>query len=459
MARRALLALLFLVGLVALVSVQRGLDPDLRSALLSRDDDSAARGLPPRPQQQPWTQQPQQQEQQQQQQPSIAPSEALSEGAAVAENDTAQEALVAESATIAAGAQGEPRVLVTTSLYKSNLWHFLTMLWPSWRRLAALGRAGPGKDVCGEAASGDESMEPAQLGPADLFFACETDVCELLVRAGLPCESWRDALARGALAGPTALCVYAEYYAEPSVQYRFMHSLLFLEDEPLRTVLAARAHRWVLRTDADAVLLPGLLRFAPRGPGVVGRGFSGTDFTFSYLERYARDHLGLAAAPPFVLRNLQSSFMVRADKLRSFTRRLVNATEWLYAEAFRDQLCDELKATKLLAPLRASLPADRQNDTRSLCRWPYWYREVASLYGTLVAAEAELRGPVGGVATDKLDLYATNPVEGINSRRGSAMAVIQAHLCESKWPVSRNVSVAEDKPERCGAVGLVVATH
>jgi hypothetical protein len=447
-ARTWLLALLFLGCLAALVSVQRGLDSDSLGTRL-RPDDSAERG--PRPPQQPEQAPRQQQDQEQQEQPPLprqalppeqqeqpstpprSPSSSEAKGTAALRADGTSAATGASTA----GAGGKARLLVMTSLYRSNLWHFMTMLWPSWRRLRDFGEAGPGQDVCGEAASGDEAMEPAQLGPADLFLACEADVCELLVRAGLPCVGWRDALARGALTGPGARCVYAEYVARPAIQYRFMHSLLFLDDEPLRAVLAARAHHWALRTDADAVLLPGLLRFLPRGAGVVGRGFSGTDFTFAYLERYARDRLGLADAPPFALRNLQSTFLVRADKLLRFARRLINATEWLYADAFSDQLCEGLKATALPAALKALLPDDRQTSARSLCRWPYWYREVASLYGTLVAAEAELRGPVGGVATDKLDLYATNSVAGINSRHSNAETVMQAHLCESKGPVSR----------------------
>ena len=72
------------------------------------------------------------------------------------------------------------------------------------------------------------------------------------------------------------LCYFASVEEKAGEEYVFLHSLNYLEMKAFQSILKLNYYDYVLRTDADAILFPGLLYMSPAGSdGWIGSGFSG----------------------------------------------------------------------------------------------------------------------------------------------------------------------------------------
>ncbi len=267
---------------------------------------------------------------------------------------------------------------------------FLTFLHPSWQWQATLRTVRP---------SDDENSLDVQL---DLFAFCEFGTCDTMPLDCRRVEVLDDLLKhKFGLASDTTprrhirgrgQCFYVplpESYTpsfaprnstssnsgatESDMPYRFLGSLRFLSDEPFRElVLSSGFYDYVLRTDVDAVLGPGARTWIPPYGVAAGKGFMGEPtVTYPWLERIAKglgyDHIGI--------HGMQSTFYVHIEMARPFVDMLTNLTTHFYVNEFTADTCHRLNHDPLF------LKAESEHKHKhGACRWPYWYKGVASLF-------------------------------------------------------------------------------
>lgn len=303
------------------------------------------------------------------------------------------------------------RTLVTTQLAVNKAWHFQTFLLPSWKRLML--------------DASRYSTEEQQV-QADLFIACHPDICELVRVAG-NCALLATNFTEFFLTSiTTARCVYAPVEEQPHETYRFFHSLYFLQSKPFTDIAALNYYDFFMRTDADAMLLPGLLLEAPptNTQAMIGSGFFGIQATRILVEHFATQlmpELGPNRHPN--LDSMQSTFYVSKASFAQFVQNLIGATRTFHDQAFTSEICANL--TKIL---EAASPIGTLREVVQ-CKWPEWHRGVSSLYGTRVAA-SRVQGDV--IVTQRLDAL-SNRVRRVER---SVYKVMQAHLLGWKHGVA-----------------------
>mmetsp|Transcript_24751 Transcript_24751/g.55994 ORF Transcript_24751/g.55994 Transcript_24751/m.55994 type:complete len:797 (+) Transcript_24751:122-2512(+) len=320
------------------------------------------------------------------------------------------------------------KTLVTTQLASVKSDHYTTYLGPSWRRLAE-----------GRKSTEEESVQP------DFFIACVDEACNQLEDEGY-CHKLDSTDITSSLTEllrirkhDELLCYFASVEEKADEEYVFLHSLNYLEMEAFQSILKLKYYDYVLRTDADAILFPGLLYMTPAGAdGWIGSGFSGVEVTPHLIRHFAEKlmpELGEPLRNITALGSMQSTFYVNTRVLDRFVAVLIKATRALYSSAFTDQVCADLEKTDFVKKLFVSLD--------SVCLWPSWMRGVSSLYGTRIAADYVLRN---ATVSDSLDAMGTEP----NSHDRPVRETIQVHLIGLKhlaeW-YPPDVSICND-PER-----------
>eukprot|EP00514_Thraustochytrium_sp_LLF1b_P006103 CAMPEP_0184520864 /NCGR_PEP_ID=MMETSP0198_2-20121128/7403_1 /TAXON_ID=1112570 /ORGANISM="Thraustochytrium sp., Strain LLF1b" /LENGTH=237 /DNA_ID=CAMNT_0026911507 /DNA_START=219 /DNA_END=929 /DNA_ORIENTATION=+ len=207
----------------------------------------------------------------------------------------------------------------------------------------------------------------------DLLIACEPDSCKSVP---LRCQHW-DENTPFRRQGDVSQCFYLEYY-DPTIKYRFAHSINYLASSAFNSFVKKGEYDYVMRTDADTVLFPGIRYFVPRGDGIFGAGFSGTEFTFEALHYVAENTLGINGLE-LRIKSLQSTFTLRASVFKAYAEKLVALTETLNENAFSKKVCNEITLLPIVSKQNIST-------AKSLCRWPYWHQGVSTLYATALAA-------------------------------------------------------------------------
>ena len=320
------------------------------------------------------------------------------------------------------------KTLVTTQLASVKSDHYTTYLGPSWRRL-----------VEGRKSTEGESVQP------DFFVACVDEACKQLEDEGycnkLDSPDIASSLTKllRARKHDELLCYFASVEEKAGEEYLFLHSLNYLEMEAFQSILKLSYYDYVLRTDADAILFPGLLYISPAGSdGWIGSGFSGVEVTQHLIRHFAKElmpELGEPLRNITALESMQSTFYVNTRVFDKFVAVLINATKTLHSSAFTDQVCATLDKSDFVKNLFVS--------SDPVCLWPSWMRGVSSLYGTRIAADYVLRNVT---VSDSLDAMGTEP----NSHDRSVRETIQVHLIGLKhlpeW-FSPDVSICND-PER-----------
>jgi len=328
------------------------------------------------------------------------------------------------------------RTLVTTQLpavadhYRDIKGHYQNYLGPSWRRLVEENRKN----------TGEETVLP------DLFIACVDDGCDQIDKnlcTPLPMaknetgiidkQLLRNFLVNDRHDKIRMLCYYAHVPERKNQDYVFLHSLNFLEMEPLISILDVGYYDYILRTDADALLFPGLLYLAPSGSGWIGAGEYGEEGLTDHLVRHFSEtllgsELGKPLRSATASPSMQSTFYIHTSVFQKFVSTLILATRRLYGQAFlrkhggREGVCTNLG--KFL-----NMPDRYENITQQLmgrkCEWPLWMKGVASLYGTRIAADYVLDNLT---ITPALDALATP----MNSVDRSIYKTIQVHLLNTK---------------------------
>ena len=240
------------------------------------------------------------------------------------------------------------RTLVTTQLAAVKSDHYTTYLGPSWRRL-----------VEGRKSREEESVQP------DFFIACVDEACNQLEDEGYcnklnitDISSSLKELLRIRKHGEL-LCYFASVEEKAGEEYVFLHSLNYLEMKAFQSILKLNYYDYVLRTDADAILFPGLLYMSPAGSdGWIGSGFSGVEVTQHLIRHFAKKlmpELGQPLRNVTALRSMQSTFYVNTRVLDRFVAVLTNATRTLYSSAFTDRVCATLDKSDLVKNLFVSL--------------------------------------------------------------------------------------------------------
>mmetsp|Transcript_13782 Transcript_13782/g.37961 ORF Transcript_13782/g.37961 Transcript_13782/m.37961 type:complete len:268 (+) Transcript_13782:137-940(+) len=202
----------------------------------------------------------------------------------------------------------------------------------------------------------------------------------------------------------------------------------------------ARRYAYVLRSDVDALLMPGLRSWAPEHGSAVGRGYSGQPYTEARLKTIAKD-LGLKHHG---IHNMQSTFYIASTKAVAFSRMLVNLTQYFFDHEFTAERCAEVV---------------RQGGA---CKWPEWYRQVSSLYATDLAANHLLGEPYFDATqvTDRMDHCATGcwswdlHLNGaLNATTRAARDIAQVHLLSAKGLLYDQFLIAHDLNEFCSKIG------
>jgi len=264
----------------------------------------------------------------------------------------------------------------------------------------------------------------------DLMSFCEPHACNIIpeVCKEVPMGSIPDA--KG-----DAKCFFqklGDTYAKS--QYNYGLSLYFMTSPAFEKVV--EGYDYVMRSDVDAILLPGLRSWVPEFGSAVGHGYMGTDFTQNRLEGLAKKfglkHHGI--------HNMQSTFYVRANKVVPFAKKLVDLSKHFYEDEFSALICAEV---------------ERKGGH---CAWSDWYRPVSTLYATDLAANEILGEPDFKAAqvTDKLDHCATDCWSWGVRRHGSladtpfkAREVGQVHLLETKHWFYNSMLEQEERTEFC----------
>lgn len=235
--------------------------------------------------------------------------------------------------------------------------------------------------------------------------------------------------------GP-ARCYFQALAADyvTSIPYSFGLSLEFMTSDAFAK--AASSYDYVMRSDADAVLMPGLRSWVPEYGSAVGQGFAGTDFTYKRLEEVAKrrglKHHGV--------HGMQSTFFISSKKIVPFARLLVDLSNHFYEEEFTPAICEEV------------------HRLGGKCSWADWYHMVSSLYATDLAANNLLGEPDFNVSqvSDKLDHCATSCFSQEYHDNGDLAAstkkaseVAQVHLLSAKNHLGRRFLVAGSLEEFC----------
>ncbi|KAL7537730.1 hypothetical protein ACHAWF_005886 [Thalassiosira exigua] len=326
--------------------------------------------------------------------------------------------------------------LVVTQLPPVKSEHYNLYLGPSWRKLV---------DDRREEAY-DASSEAVQ---ADLFVACTEQSCDQIDRencvplnvtgdATADSQRWKRMLERRSLG--QLLCYFAPVPEKRREPYKFAHSLNFLEMEPFVSLMKLGYYDYVLRTDADAVLFPGLLRVRPAGSGLVGRGYYGENVTDRLVRHFAKELMPELGEPhreahgPGATPSMQSTFYVRADLVPKFASTLLNATRALYEKAFDLGLCKQLERLEFVQEYKRSYhmaegkyPPVGPKKTW-LCMWPFWHKGVSSLYGTRMAVDYVLENVT---VTNALDALSTH----LSFEDRPVRDVVQSHVLGLKSSV------------------------
>ena len=320
------------------------------------------------------------------------------------------------------------KTLVTTQLASVKSGHYTTYLGPSWRRL-----------VEGRTSTEEESVQP------DFFIACVDEACHQLEDEGyckkLDSTDITSSLTEllGTRKHDELLCYFASVEEKAGEEYVFLHSLNYLEMEAFQSILKLKYYDYVLRTDADAILFPGLLYMTPAGSdGWIGSGFSGVEVTPHLIRHFAKElmpELGEPLRNITALGSMQSTFYVNTRVLDRFVAVLIKATRTLYNSAFTDRVCADLDKYGFVKKLFVS--------SASVCLWPSWMKGVSSLYGTRIAADYVLHN---ATVSDALDAMGTE----LNSHDRPVRETIQVHLIGlkhlSEW-YPPDVSICND-PDR-----------
>jgi len=288
------------------------------------------------------------------------------------------------------------RSLVVTELAYTNrhMNQFQALFYPSWKLVKAIPDTGAKVTV-------------------DLMAFCEPKACDIVSKActEVPQGSVPDAHGHGKCFFQWLSNTYA------LAKYSYGLSLYFMTSKEFEKVVTA--YDYVLRSDADALLLPGLRYWVPEFGSAVGHGYMGSDFTHKRLEGIA-PKLGLKH---YGIHSMQSTFYVRAKKVVPFANMLVNLSQHFYEEEFTPILCAEVV---------------KQGGQ---CSWTDWYQPVSTLYATDLAANHLLGEPEFKdlQVTDKLDHCATSCWSWTHRHHGSlvdspfkAREVGQVHMLDAK---------------------------
>lgn len=258
----------------------------------------------------------------------------------------------------------------------------------------------------------------------DLMAFCEPGACRSLPK---DCKEVKD----GKPSPPTrpGSCRFqhlsATYVKQP---YKYGLSLTFMTSDAFAEV--AKQYDYVMRSDADAVLMPGLRHWVPEHGSSVGRGFMGTPFTWSRLQQEAEKlHLRHSG-----VHGMQSTFYVRASKVVAFARMLVQLSGHFFEHEFTKEDCTDV---------------ERQQKGVH-CGWPNWYQQVSTLYATDLAANHILGEPKfqESQVSDKLDVCATF-CHDLTQLKPKARDIAQVHLLTAKGFVGKGFLRQEKEGEFC----------
>lgn len=349
------------------------------------------------------------------------------------------------------------RALLTTELAPNFVWQMETFFGPSWIKLANMTRsilAGE-KPIEAELASETQTVEePDHVVVMDLFIACEESACKDIKRllpmcifvnannvsatvkkiVGVANSGWlgMGTPSRQRTSGPQ--CFYTETTPMQSKGDAYFQSLKFLMEPTYKHALETGAYEYILRTDVDALMMPGALTEYPVAHDVwIGRGFSGVPLTSHLLAEFTKANLHWSEAYPGAFKervNMQSTFYLRANIAWKFTDRLIEASNRVYKEAFPEDFCKNLENTEAAQELAPG--------KKSLCRWPYWHKGVSTLYGTAIAANTLIKNLF---ITDKLDVLAA-PVD--EHYETDAFKLVQMHLISQKHFIQTEVKEQRD---------------
>jgi len=300
--------------------------------------------------------------------------------------------------------KAQNRCLVVTELAdtKRHQAQFATMLYPSWEHINEL-------DI------------PKPLCDVDLLVFCEAGACKRIPQG---CS-----FTSGEHSGKG--CFFSALGSEYESQsgYSFSTSLRFMATEQFANVV--QDYDYVMRTDVDALLLPGIRSWIPN-TAAVGEGFMGTDFTHKRLEKVAK-RLGLTH---WGVHGMQSTFYVSSSKIVPFSKMLVNLTEHFYNNEFHADMCKEVESEG------------------GTCAWSDWHIGVSSLYATDLAANHILGtrkftrfikfDPTQ--VTRKLDHGSTYDFD---TRAHSADKYAQAHLMDMKFDWGLSMEIQAEAGDFC----------
>jgi len=272
---------------------------------------------------------------------------------------------------------------------------FLTMLYPSWVYVS-------------KRFSKDSKVR------ADLIIGCEPKAC---VHMPLECSMFSSNL-NDIFQRTSPVCIwtklsYTFHKKWAEVDYMFMTSIEFLTLKPFPSLLSR--YDYVLRTDVDAMIAPGVLKFVPPPGGWFSQGWTGRNYTEDRLESISKK-LGLRHQG---IHNMQSTWYVESK----YVLPLVNLTmflAWHFLEnEFTSDICIELGKAKDCF----------EKDGESA--WPDWHRGITSLYISNLAVNHIIPNLSFQHQTDMLDVE-------VNRKKVSAEKIIHTHnihvhLEEDDW--------------------------
>eukprot|EP00512_Aurantiochytrium_limacinum_P008829 CAMPEP_0171542202 /NCGR_PEP_ID=MMETSP0960-20121227/2218_1 /TAXON_ID=87120 /ORGANISM="Aurantiochytrium limacinum, Strain ATCCMYA-1381" /LENGTH=367 /DNA_ID=CAMNT_0012089681 /DNA_START=198 /DNA_END=1302 /DNA_ORIENTATION=+ len=299
------------------------------------------------------------------------------------------------------------------------------------------------KPIEAELASETQTVEePDHVVVMDLFIACEESACKDIKRL-LPYgkenrRSCKLRLARNGHSFPaedkrTTMLLYGNN-TNAKQGRRILPVSEVSDGAYYKHALETGAYEYILRTDVDALMMPGALTEYPVAHDVwIGRGFSGVPLTSHLLAEFTKANLHWSEAYPGAFKervNMQSTFYLRANIAWKFTDRLIEASNRVYKEAFPEDFCKNLENTEAAQELAPG--------KKSLCRWPYWHKGVSTLYGTAIAANTLIKNLF---ITDKLDVLAA-PVD--EHYETDAFKLVQMHLISQKHFIQTEVKEQRD---------------
>jgi len=265
----------------------------------------------------------------------------------------------------------------------------------------------------------------------DLMAFCEPDACSIIPKE---CKKVRGGEAPEAHGlGKCFYQVLGNSYMKP--QYKYGLSINFMTTAEFAKIVGN--YDYVMRSDVDAVLMPGLRHWVPEFGSAVGKGFMGSNFTERRLVGISRK-LGLKHHG---IHGMQSTFYIRANKIVPFSRMLVNLSKHFFEEEFTSDICAEV-----------------ESKVGGHCAWPDWYQQVSTLYATDLAANHLLGEPdfKNAQVTEKLDHCSTSCWSDSARTFGhleisdlSAKEIGQVHLVATKGWLGNDFLEQEDSGQFC----------